>query len=194
MKLHVIVIAYHRAIPLRSLIDCFLLQTNPDWYMTILHDGPAPDDVKKVARSYGDPRIIFTDMDEETGNHGFFIRQSVLPLIPGGSNDFVLNTNDDNHYVPRFVEYMLREVQENVGIVFCDTVHSHQDYKLQESELKLSSIDMGAFIVRLDIAKEAGFAHNTYAYDGYFAEDCLSVCKSKGLRAFHIRKPLFIHN
>jgi glycosyltransferase involved in cell wall biosynthesis len=192
MKLQVIVIAYRRAIPLRSLIDSFLRQTNPDWQMTIIHDGPAPDDVKKVIASYNDPRITFTDTEEETGNHGFFIRGAVLPLLP--DNGFVLNTNDDNQYVPRFVEFMLKEASEGIGIVFCDTVHSHQEYNLQVSELKVSGIDMGAFIVRLDIAKEAGFTHNTYAYDGYFAEDCLKVCVNKGLRAFHIRKPLYIHN
>ena len=193
MKLQVIVIAYHRPIALRLLIDSFLLQTNPDWLMTIFHDGRAPNDVKKVIQGYNDQRILFTDSSKESGNHGFYIRQAILPIMSGES-DFILNTNDDNYYPPKFVELMFKEIAPDVGIVFCDTVHSHQDYDLQISKLEVSGIDMGAFIVRLDVAKEAGFTHNTYAYDGYFAEDCLAVSISKGLRAVHIRKPLFIHN
>jgi hypothetical protein len=193
-KLHVVVVAYHRPIALRMLIDCFLLQTYQDWAMTIIHDGPAPEDIMEVIESRRDPRIMFTDSETESGNHGFYIRRMMLSILSGEETDFVLNTNDDNIYVPRFIELMMREVMPDTGIVFCDTVHSHQEYNLQVSELKVSSIDLGAFIVRLDVAKKAGFTHDTYAFDGYYAEDSLSTAISKGLRAVHVRKPLFIHN
>jgi glycosyltransferase involved in cell wall biosynthesis len=193
-KLQIIVIAYHRATALRLLIDSFLLQTNSDWYMTIIHDGPAPDDVLSVIRSYNDSRINFTATEDITSNHGYYIRKGVLPILNEQNGNYLLNTNDDNYYVPRFIELMFREIRDDSAIVFCDTVHSHQEYDTQESDLKVSHIDMGAFIVRLDVAKQAGFNHDTYAYDGYFAEDCKRVSISKGLGIHHVRKPLFIHN
>ncbi|MDD5565035.1 MAG: glycosyltransferase family A protein [Thermoanaerobaculaceae bacterium] len=193
-KLHVVVVAYHRPIALRMLIDCFLLQTYQDWIMTIFHDGPAPQSVKDVIAGYNDPRIIFLDSATESGNHGYYIRKGVLKILKASEDDFILNTNDDNYYVPRFIELMMREITPETGIVFCDTVHSHQEYNLQVSELKVSGIDLGAFIVRMPLAKEVGFTHDTYAFDGYYAEDCLSAAISKGLRAVHVRKPLFIHN
>lgn len=193
-KLHVIVVAYHRPVPLRILIDSFIVQTCPDWVMTIIHDGPAPESVKAIIKQYNDSRISFIDSDAESGNHGFYIRQSITGMLSEEKANFVLHTNDDNYYVPLFVEFMLRQINDETGIVFCDTIHSHQEYNLQHTDLKVSSIDIGAFIVRLSIAKEVGFTHNTYAFDGYYAEECRDYCLNKGFTSLHILKPLFIHN
>ena len=53
---------------------------------------------------------------------------------------------------------------------------------------------MGAFIVNLPIAKQVGFKDIKKEADGIYAEKCMDVCKTKGLRTVYIEKPLFIHN
>ena len=194
MKLHVIVVAYERPIPLRGLIDSFLNQTCQDWEMDIVHDGPASKSVWNVIELYKDKRIRFWESKIRYENYGHPNRACMLQKIKGNKYDYVLITNDDNYYVPKFVEYFLAECDPKVGIVYCDTVHSHCNYAVHYSKLKEQGIDMGAFIVRLDIAKKTGFNHIHFSADGKYAEECNMTRYEKGLRNVYIQKPLFIHN
>lgn len=192
--LHVIIVAYKRPLPLRIATDCFLVQTNPNWRMTIVHDGPAPDSIKDIISLYDDPRITFVDTESEVGNYGYANRRMTMMLLNGGPGDFVLHSNDDNYIHPRFVELLFKSITSDTGMVYYDIIHSHRDYDIHYSELKENSIDMAAFIVRLDIAQETGFNHDHYSADGAFAEDCLRTCEKKGLKAVKINKVLLVHN
>ena len=117
----------------------------------------------------------------------------MLQSIETTTGDYILLSNDDNYYVPRFVEFMLKNTTGN-GIIYCDTVHSHMEYGYHVSDLKENFIDIGAFIVREDIAKKTGFNYDHFSADGVYAEECYANCKRKGLKALKINKPLFIHN
>ncbi|MFA6573724.1 MAG: glycosyltransferase, partial [Patescibacteria group bacterium] len=152
-KLHVIVVAYKRAIPLRLLIDSFILQTDPHWFMTIVHDGPAPVDVKNVVNSYinaGVPNIRFIETPQTNGCYGHINRKMMLEAADPADGEFLLFTNDDNYYVIRFVEYMLGEAnKKNTGIVYCDVVHSHIAHDVLKAKLKVDHIDIAAFITNI---------------------------------------------
>ena len=194
-KLHVFVMAYERVVPLRLLMDCFLLQTYPHWRMTVVHDGAAGDEIKTLMVPYeGDPRIIFFSTPERLGHNGFPNRKLMLEFAEGDKGDFILFTNDDNYYVPHFVEYMLDRAMEDVGVVYCDTSHSHINHKVLPGKLEVNHIDMGAFITEMRLAKEVGFNHDTFAADGLFAEECAARCREKGLSTVHIPAVLFVHN
>jgi GT2 family glycosyltransferase len=197
-KLHVIVVAYKRAIPLRLLIDSFVLQTDTHWFMTIIHDGPAPEDVKKVVDSYisaGVPNIRYIETTGINGCYGHVNRKMMLEAADPADGEFLLFTNDDNYYVIRFVEYMLAAAnKKNVGIVYCDMVHSHIAHDVLKAKLKVNHIDIGAFIVDINLAQSVGFNHFTYAGDGLFAEELAARAKKLRLRKIYIPKPLFCHN
>jgi len=195
MKLNVIAVAYHRAIPLRILIDSFLLQTDNRWQLQIVHDGIAPQDVVDVMGLYDDLRLEFIQTEIRRDNYGHPNRRIHLEKL-GSCKDFVLLTNDDNYYVPVFVEKMLKEAEAdlNMGFVMCNTVHSHYDYNLHKSFPKHGDIDMGAFIVRLDVARAVGFNHIDRGADGRYAEECADYCRLNNIKIIHINKPLFIHN
>jgi len=162
--------------------------------MHIMHDGPAPQDVKDVISSYKDNRIIFyeTELIGEIGGH--HNRKRKLDELEYNCVDWVLMTNGDNYYVPRFVEFFLGVCNASVGMVYCNTIHSHQDYNLHYSRLVECGIDMGAFIVRLDVAKETGFNHFHFSADGLYAAECNATCARKGLQVIYINKFLFVHN
>jgi hypothetical protein len=199
MRLHIIVIAWERPIGLRGLVDSFLLQqTKYDWVMTIVHDGPASPDVKLVMddKFYkNDRRISFLETAGRQANWGHANRKAMLQVLMGDPGDFVLITNDDNYYVPKFVEYMLNEVSKgNVGMVYCDFLHHTLEYINMISRPKLNYIDMGAFMVELKLAQEVGFNHDVAGADGLFAEECHAKCIERGLKSIHIEKTLFIHN
>jgi hypothetical protein len=199
MKLHVIVVAYERPIELRILIDCFLTQTNQSWEIDIVHDGPASKKVWETIDLYKDKRIRFWESEKryhtkEQPTWGHPNRKALLEKIKGNKDDYVLITNDDNYYIPKFIEYFFDKANNDVGIIYCDTVHSHSNYAINYSKLQEHCIDMGAFIVKFDIAKETGFNHTCFSADGKYAEECNANRISKGLKAIYINKTLFVHN
>jgi hypothetical protein len=193
MKIKIICVAYERPISMCGLIDSLLVQTNPNWELTIVHDYKASDSVWDVIWKHDDARIIFTETETRTQNYGHLNRRAMLEGMEL-SDDFILMTNDDNYYVPVFVEYFIREIAEDVGMVYCDSAHSHFEYNLHKTKIQVDHIDIGSFIVRVDIAKEVGFNGVEFNADGYYAESCLAACKEKGLREVYIPKPLFVHN
>jgi hypothetical protein len=200
MKIHVIMVAYERYEPLEIAIRSFLIQTNPNWILNIIYDGPAPQRILDIVAPFidgggrKDRRIRFYQSAERYQNYGHPNRRAMLQMIVTDPFDYILMTNDDNYYVPKFVEYMLGAAGHQRGIIFCDTVHSHADYNLHSSNLYECGIDMGAFMVRADVAKQTGFNHDHFSADGTYAVECLNTCNTKGLKTFKINKPLFIHN
>jgi hypothetical protein len=194
MKVIVMAVAYERPIPMRILTDCFLVQTVSNWEMTLLHYGKASADVWKTVSLYDDPRIKFQESPERYGIYGHPNRKRFLESIEPSKEDFVLLSNDDNMYVPVFIEELLRRRTHDTGMIYWDTVHSHFKYNVLKSIVKVDRIDIGSFVVRADIAKEVGFNNFAFNGDGYYAEECARACKAKGLKIDYIPKPLFIHN
>ena len=191
----IIVVAFKRALNLRILIDCFLTQTEKRWEMHIIHDGPPPPDVEEVIAMYKDPRINFTFTEKVNGHWGHPNRNIVLRTFNLTRHEFVLMTNDDNYYVPDFVRMFLREGRANdVGFVYCDTVHSYHKYSVMKTEVRENHIDMGSFMVRMDVAKKIGFNHLHLSADGTYAVECANYCRLRHLRLVHVAKPLFVHN
>jgi hypothetical protein len=192
--LQVICAAYNRPIRLRLLIDCFILQTDPNWKLHIVHDGHPIPEIGMIISLYNDPRITFFATEERKNNFGHPNRRMMLSKLALNHRDFVLITNDDNYYVPQFVQRFLHSCNRNTGFVYCDTVHSYLDYNVLVSEIKLDHIDMGSFIVRLDVAKKVGFESTAFNADGIYAVACANYCHMKRLRIIKISKPLFVHN
>ena len=192
--LHIICTVFHRCITLRRLIDCFILQTSQNWVLHIVHDGPAPEGIKAVMALYNDPRIQYEETAQVNGKWGHPNRQMMIKKMILNHRDYLLITNDDNLYVPEFINYMLKKAGgSTAGMVYCDTVHSYMGYDVLKTQVRQNYIDMGSFIVRMDVAKRVGFNHFHEAADGTYAERCASFCKAGRLAVLYISKPLFIH-
>lgn len=192
--IRIICVAYERVIPLQILCDCFLVQTNPHWELNIIYDGPPPDSICEMIGGIKDKRVKFFQSKERNGNYGHPNRRKLLYNLEGKEDDYVLMTNDDNYYVPVFVDMMLSKTGPKVGIVSCNTVHSHFSYDVHFSKLVETGIDMGAFIVRFDVAKTIGFKYDHFSADGRYAKECSDYCITHNLQVVHLPKPLFIHN
>jgi hypothetical protein len=175
-------------------MNSFLVQTNPNWELNVIYDGQIPDDIQKILNRYTDKRIKISNTPKRNGNWGHPNRKMMLEKLKGNKDDYVLLTNDDNYYVPTFVDQMLEKTGEDVGIVFCNTVHSYIKHGLHESSLHECGIDMGAFIVKYPVSKKVGFNYFHETADGRYAEQCKNFCVANNLRAVYIPKPLFIHN
>jgi hypothetical protein len=194
MTLHVICAAYQRIVPLRILIDSFLVQTNPNWKLYVIHDGKYPDKIWEIIDLYTDPRISFENTKVRTAHSGFINRDMMIKKTIGADGDFVMSTNDDNYYVPTFVDEMLKLITPTAGIIYCNMVHSHFGYSVLSTILQVYYIDLGAFAVRLPIAKRVGIKATSDIADGLFAQDCLTECNRVGMTTHKTEKILFIHN
>lgn len=194
--LKVIAVAYERPVQLRILIDCFVVQTSWKWELNIIYDGKPPEWYYQYIENYeADDRIKFFNSEKRLGNYGHPNRKQMLEKLDcDEEEDFVLMTNDDNYYCPVFVEYMLCHATRLVGIVSCNTVHSHFQYDVHQSQLKENLIDMGAFIVRAKIAKIVGFRYADFSADGKYAEECARTARAYKYEVTHLAKPIFIHN
>jgi len=187
-------VAYQRPIEMRILIDCFLVQTNPNWRLLMVHDGEGNEEVRATSRLYNDPRITYVETSERHGEYGHPNRKSFLEELISDRETFILLTNDDNYYCPVFVDMMLAKCDKNTGFVYCDTVHSHFKYDVLKTTVKVDRIDIGAFIVRADVARVVGFHNFAFNGDGYYAEECADYCRKHNLGIKCIPKPIFVHN
>ena len=190
--LKIIVVAYFRPLRLQIMINCFRVQSDPKWEMHIVHDGPAPQEIRDILPE--DPRIVFYETSQRVKNYGHPNRRMMLNDIQASNDDFVLITNDDNYYVPEYVRYMRAEAKPGVGIVYHDCLHNYYSYDILKAKMQTNYIDMGSFIVRADVAKTVGFTSNAFHADGIYAEACAGYCNSHNLAIKYIPKAIFIHN
>jgi hypothetical protein len=194
-KLHIICTVYKKALELGLFINSFLLQTNPNWILHFVHDGPATNEIKTVISNCNDNRVMFQETKKVNGHYGHPNRNLLLNSIVVKDTDYILITNEDNYYVPVFVEYMLKEtVGKPVGIVYCNMVHSYLKYSILNTKLIKNKIDCGSFIVLASVAKKAGFNEIVHNADGIYIEECKRISDNNGMQSIKIEKPLFIHN
>ncbi len=189
----VIMVAYQRIVPLRIAVDSFLNQTDDRWELHVIHDGPAPGEITDcmITRQ----RVHFMATDVVHGKWGHPNRRSMLERIEADASDYILITNDDNYYIPKYVELIQQHMKPGVGMIYYNTLHSYFNYTVHTSQLKVGRIDMGAFVVRADVAKAVGFKHDKEVADGMYCEECAAYCTDHGLLMTYIPGIVpFIHN
>jgi hypothetical protein len=194
--IHVLCVAYQRNLPLLGLILSFRNQTNANWDLEIMYDGRIPNDIREMIcdQKAEDSRIKYNFSPQRLGNYGHNNRKKLIEDAKYDLKDFILLTNDDNYYVPAFINQVTQQINDTTGMVLFNMAHSHLDYEVIETEIIRKQIDIGSFVVRLDIAKETGFNSIEYHADYLFAKDCADLCYKKGLAIKKINKLLFIHN
>lgn len=199
MKLRIISVTWGHKLELDVFCASLLLQTSPDWTCEIWHDGEWEAGALEVATRYArmsDGRITLKHTEQRNQKWGHVSRRIALDGLIGEPDDFVLHTNADNYYTMNFVEDTLAEVEKrkDVGIVMVDCIHSHLRWGYHKSRLFEGGIDLGAAIVRFDVAKAVGFRHDHFSADGAYLAECGREASRSGLCAVHIPKGLFVHN
>jgi len=174
----IVCVCYQRYREIHVLINSLLCQTVGNWNLILIHDGPDARfeaEVAPYARRHENIRFLCTPT--RYNDYGYTLRQMGLEMA---DTDFVMFTNDDNYYAPKFLEYMSESiVREDLDLVLCNMVHSHrrnwgkyrqEDYTFFDSYPQLNHIDIGNFIVRRDRAMAIGFVDKSFAADGIFID------------------------
>lgn len=176
----IVCVSYRRYGEIHVLINSLLCQTLRNWKLILIHDGPDPRmeaEVNPYAERHENIRFLCTS--RRYNDYGYSLRQMGLEMA---QTEFVMFTNDDNYYAPKFLEYMFEAIgAHDLDLVLCNMIHSHRnpglyrqdDYHLFESFPELNYVDIGNFIVRTDLALSVGFADKSFAADGVFIDRLL---------------------
>jgi glycosyltransferase involved in cell wall biosynthesis len=189
----IIAITYGHTDILKCFINSIKSQTNKNWTLHIVHDGPNVELGKNlIDEGYVKDQVKFYQSKERAGNYGHNLRKWALDNLV--TRDFVLITNADNYYVPVMVDEVLQN--KDTDFIYFDCVHNYphfhnkSSYGYLKAELKICFIDMGCVVVRSILAKKVGFNHVHHTADWKYFEEILA--QQPNIK--RIDKILFVHN
>lgn len=202
-KLSLIVTTYnHSKAQINVLVNSLFCQTDPNWILYIVHDGPNTE-VRGWVEGFGDPRVLYRETPTRLGFWGHYGRRQVLEEI---TTEYVTWGNADNYYTPVYVQWM-KEVadQKNLHILITNIVHHYPmvniptdpPYSVLDARFGLNGVDFISFIMKTEVAKKVGILHPEYSgCDGMLVEDTKAFFAKSGeeLRWHKISSVLAVQN
>lgn len=184
---------------LRCLVDSFCAQTYPNWKLRVVHDGPAYHDshslrqADRLSDEGRDRRITFDETAERKQQFGHPWRQYALDML-ATECEWLLLTNDDNYYMPVFLEWLLSVATTSRGckMAYCDMIHSHRKWTPLKTAPKAGSLDLGGFIVHRDLAKHVPFDNFAFNGDGDWINRLVEKAGASAVQK--VPAVLFVHN
>jgi glycosyltransferase involved in cell wall biosynthesis len=174
---------------LYCIVYSLLYQTYKNFEIVIHHDGPMDDPTIPEKFEKIDNRIKFLVMPEKKGSWGFYDRWNIA--VDTNNADWILFTNDDNYYTPKFLEYMLNgAMSNNADIVFCNLIHNATDWNVVDTKTELYYIDLGAYMTKIDFIRKTTWDDFSWIADYKYLEKLIK----NGAVTTKIDKILFVHN
>lgn len=202
--IHIIAVSYQKINQLKVFVQSILNQTNSNWLLTVIHDGENSEftEVMNEYKKISPDKIEFFCTDKRYNDYGHSLRQ--IGLQSDLNSDYVLITNADNYYIPKAVEFLnyVIDSTQDPDVIIYDMVHSHNTpggrnqpaYSFFETQYKRNSIDIGAAIVKTELAKSAGFRDKSFSGDATYFEDIVKAKSPEKLRTYKMPIILFVHN
>jgi len=203
--IEIISVTYNHGYKLKCFIDSIRSQSSNNWRLNIIHDGNGElfESTKKDLEKNGyldHPHIHFKATEQRYNDYGHTLRDFGLQN-PISQSDYTVITNADNYYVPEWLSILNNWIDRDLDFIMWDCVHNHIGnyqfdricpYGLCTSNIRESSLDMGAAAIKTKIAQKVGFKYSHFEGDwGYFS-DCLKFCEKDKIGK--IPSILFTHN
>ena len=200
-KIHIIAVAFEKLGQLKVFVQSWVNQTNDNWHLTVIHDGPNLE-FEQIMESFvgAKTNIDFFNTNSRYNDYGHSLRQIGLNDIKG---DYVMLTNADNYFIPKAIEYLNEILSESdPDVIIYDMVHSHikpggrnlpADSHFETSYARFS-LDVSAAIVKKELAKKAGFQDKTHDGDATYFEDVRRSKDGISLDVIKLPRILFVHN
>jgi len=183
-----IIPTFHRPNELKCLLYSLVSQKDEDWTAHVVIDNPNDKENKTLVKEMYDNRIYYSLMEKRYNDWGHSLRQYAKEK---SKSQYVVLTCDDNYYMPTFVSEVKFASKEFPGMVYCDMIHSHYKYHYFKCVPAFNQIDMGAFAIRTELAKQITMK-TVFAADGLFVEDFKTMFPNE--KMIRIDKVLFVHN
>src|SRR5215831_10527422 len=190
-RLTFVVATYQQDLALDCLLKSLACQTLQNFRVLVIHDGPSQSTRSVVnACAAARPGLFeYFETPNRFNDYGHSLRALGIERT---NTEFILLTNGDNYYTPRFVEFMFEAIDKHaLDIALCDMVHSYT-YGLLRTRPLRNYIDMGCFIARTEAAKKVGFRDKTFSGDATYFEDLLDQQLPPALGK--VCKVLMVHN
>jgi glycosyltransferase involved in cell wall biosynthesis len=202
-RLDIVVATYNQEHWIDVLLHGLAVQTRTDFRIVVVHDGPSVQARKAVADIGRRTalRLVYAETPRRFKDWGHSLRAFALERLV--ESPYVLFTNGDNYYVPRFVEFAMAPFDDPaVGVAYFDMVHSHDrpdslppgDYGYFKTAFEPFKCDLGAFITRTDIARRVGFVHRHNTADAAFIEEINADRLRHPFEIVKVHRVLFVHN
>jgi GT2 family glycosyltransferase len=180
---------------LKCFINSIKSQTNNNWRLFIIHDGPN-NNLKNDLLVNGylvKNKVVFVEHPNRVNDYGHTLRKWGLNNLV--TSEYVLITNCDNYYTPTFIDEVSKRTED---FIYFDCIHSHKtqnnhnktDYGYLNAKLSRGWIDIGSAVIKSDIAKKVGFNSSEFHADWIYFENVLKI----SVNTFKINKILFVHN
>lgn len=198
----VIAVAYQRFGELKVFVQSWINQTEKNWVLTVIHDGPSAEFEMIMAtfEAQAPQRVFHKTTELRHKDYGHTLRDIGLKSVTG---DYVLLTNADNYFIPKAVEFMNEALNQNdADVVIFNMIHSHNrpggrnlpPYSYFESNYAPRSIDISAAIVKSELARMAGFRDKTHDGDVTYFGDIVNMKAPLPLSILKIPRVLLVHN
>lgn len=199
--IEIISVAFERLGELKVFVQCILNQRQANWKLRVIHDGPN-EEFRKIMQHYAEERpeqIFYEETRDRYNDWGHSLREIGLAHATG---DYVLITNADNYYIPRFIGYVTEAIEQtNADMISWDMVHSHESpgesyapsYSYFRTEWRRFGIDMGAAVVRRSLAQRAGFPDKGHDGDATYFIKCSEI-KGQDTLCCRIPRVMLVHN
>lgn len=200
-RLTIVVVTYRQPMALECLLASLRCQTLQNFDVIILHDGP-DEETRGVAAAFesvDSGAYRYVETATRFNDYGHSLRDIGIADATG---EFLLITNGDNYYAPRFVEFAFDVIDANgLDLAMWDFVHSHSNpggtglpayspFSVYPFPLR---IDIGSFMVKSALAKQVGFRDKSHDGDASYLQDILER-SGPSLRMGKIEKTLMVHN
>ena len=116
------------------------------------------------------------------GRWGHPYRQIGLEACRG---EFIGMSNDDNYYVPGYIEQMLHAL-ENADLAMCEVLHSNASWSV-----KPAGIDLGSWIAAASVVRQVRRPGDEYTSDQDYLIGLKKIVQN---RVATVNRPLFVHN
>jgi glycosyltransferase involved in cell wall biosynthesis len=193
LKIEFVIPTYNRPIPLSGIISSIVAQTNPNWSIHVVADGPYDGffDVVKLFTTFAGDKIRFSVIDGPNRDWGHSPRNYG---IENAREEWLVMTGDDNYYFPNFVQEFLTVVDGDTNFIHCDFYNSHIRWEKHESKVEVNKIDIGNYATRTVHAKNMRLDTKKLNADGYFAVEYVQKYCNLPYVVKKIDKALYIHN
>jgi glycosyltransferase involved in cell wall biosynthesis len=194
-RLTFVVVTYQQESALDCLLKSLICQTLQNFNVLVIHDGPSPG-TRAIVSAYP-KNFEYFETENRFNDFGHSLRQIGIDKT---NTEFILLTNGDNYYAPRFTEFMFEAIdRQGLDLVFCDIVHSHVNpgestqpsYSFFRTRPFRLCIDIGCFIARSALAKKVGFRDRSFEGDATYFEGLL---KTGRVTVGKVDKVLMVHN
>lgn len=183
-----------RSAAFRALLSSLAAQTYTRFRVEVTHDGPPANGLTHLVEEAGvGANIEIWCAKKRHGEHGHPHRQGAIERLLAKGCDWILLTNDDNYYVPVFLEAML-----TVGtrapkprLVHSDMLHSHRNWAVMATRPKAGAIDLGSCLAHRSLVERVRFADLSFRGDGIWIEKLAKEARGK---IGKVPLPLFVHN